>query len=366
LLVDEYQFITEALNQNKSWPEITKEFNNQYKAGLTAEAVRKRFAREVSKLEVLGDDNVEKAFRLIKANPMKPTELAKRFNLDMDGLEDLIDDLLNSRTAIKFHQSYLVFDRLAPQPDNFNHKIDLFRDEGWLKVGLYADPHICSIHEQIGLLHNFYKLCEEEKCAAMFCSGDITPGNGNVYKGQLQDLKIVGADKQIAYTCSVWPDTNLMTYAVSGNHDLDLYKTAGIDIVQQIADKLDNFTYLGKMSASVDCNGVRFLIHHGDGGLGAVRSYKPQRILDAQKVEDICDVSVLGHWHITLYMPSYRNSIVILPGCFEAQSDYLIKKSLVPDITGVILHLKIADINGIKKIVRHKVDLIDYGVLLGG
>ena len=365
MLTDQFQFIGGRLKEEMSWKDLTTDFNKEYKLGVTPEALRKRYQREIARLETLGDDSVEKAFRLIKQNPQKPTDLAKRFNLDMDGLEDLMDDLLNSRAAIKFHQGYLVFDRLAPIPDNSKYDIDIFKGDGWHKFGVYADPHFCSVHEQIDLVHSFYKVCEEEKVEAMFCAGDFTAGNGTVYKGQYQDLKIIGADKQVDYVCSIWPDTYLDTYVIGGNHDLDLYKTAGVDIVEQIASKIDNLHYLGKMSAMIMSNGISFFLKHGEGGLGAFRSYKAQKIVDAQKSDDICDITVIGHWHINLFMPKYRGTSIILPGCFEAQSDYMIRKSLVPEVGGVILELKVANIDGKNTIVRQKPEFLDFGVLKG-
>lgn len=363
MLSQEYQFVTERIN-TESWVELTKNFNKEFQLALSPGALKKRYDREIAKLEVLGNDSVEKAFKLIKQNPMKPAELAKRFNLDVDGLQDLMDDLMNSRAAIKFHQGYLVFDKNAPTPDAITHKIDLFKDEGWVKWGVISDQHICSIHEQLDLLHGFYKICEEEKVQGVISGGDFTTGNGTVYKGQTQDLKIIGEDKQINYACSVYPEAPFPTYTISGNHDLDLYKQCGSDILQKICEKREDIIYLGKMQAQLVQDGISIMLKHGEGGLGIVRSHKPQKILDSMKVEDICDITVLGHWHINLYMPSYRDSHIILPGCFEAQSDYLVRKSLVPDVGGVILHLKIADVDGVKKIVRHKVDFIDMGSIM--
>lgn len=689
MISDQFQFIDDRI-KSKSWREVTEEFNRFFGSGITAEALRKRYRREIIRLDEIEDDNVEKAFKLIKANPVKPTDLARRFNLDIDGLEELVDDIINSRAAIKYHQGYLVFDHNAPTPDYTTHSLDIIRDSGWIKFGIYSDPHFCSIHEQVPLLHNFYKICEEEKVTAMFCAGDFTAGNGTVYKGQFQDLKIIGINKQIEYVRSVWPDTNLMTYTIGGNHDClrescspltkrgwtswddireddevlgintetgksewqpilglikkpaeeiyvydskrlsvgiteghrnlhvtpdgeykytlakdiggkslrvpvtsfinneefgvsddeitlvswlltdgyakfhngsvityhicqsegplvqeidslldrlgieatkttrarrdeiksiagksiksckisyewnlkaevtkkiisrllpepkqvpswvfelsprqlevfistiikadgskykdrntdlwvlygeenildqfhpllnmcgyscnktqdnrgsyrlnisrkpiailnrssnkikkesysgyvycltvplsnflvrdngksyftgncDAYKSAGIDVVECIADKIENLTYLGKMSAVVESSGIKLLLQHGEGGLGVVRSSKPQKLLDSQRAEDICDISVMGHYHVNLYMPNYRGSIVILPGCFESQSDYLIKKSLMPDVGGVILHVKVANVEGIKRIVRHKVEFLDYGTLV--
>jgi len=363
LLITEYQFIAERV-EKASWFQIAKEFNKEFKAGLSAEAIRKRYSRELHKLEVLGNDEVEKAFKMIKTNPIKPTELAKRLNLDMDGLEDLLDDLLNSRAAIKFHQGYLVFDKTAPTPDFYSHQINLLQNGDWVKWGIISDQHICSIHEELVALNNFYRICEEEKARGVICAGDFTSGNGTVYRGQMQDLKIIGEDKQINYACSVYPQTSLTTYTISGNHDLDLYKQCGSDILQKIADKREDIVYLGKMCATLEQDGLRFMVRHGEGGLGGIRSYKPQRMLDNMKVEDICDITLVGHWHVSLHIPKYRDSVVILPACFESQSDYLIKKGLVPDVGGCILEMKVdTDAEG-KKVLRHRIDFLDMGTIM--
>lgn len=362
MLSGQYQFIVDKLDNN-SWKEVTKEFNEIFQTTLSPGALKKRYDREIVQLEVLGDDQVEKAFKLIKANPMKPTDLAKRFNLDMDGLEDLLDDLMNSRAAIKFHQGYLILDKSAPKPDFLAHQLELYRGNDWVKWGIISDTHICSIHEELDLLHHFYRICEEEKVMGMINAGDITAGNGNVYRGQIQDLKIIGEDKQIQYVTSVYPQTSLRTYMIQGNHDADLYKQCGSDIIQKIADKREDITYLGKMSATLEQDGLRFMVRHGEGGLGGIRSARPQKMLDNLKAEEICNVTIIGHWHINLHIPSYRNSVVILPACFENQSEYLIRKGLVPDVGGCILEMKIADIDG-KKVLRHRLEYLDYNAIM--
>ena len=360
MISEHFQFIEKKLKAGVSWKDVTKEFNTQYKLGLTPEALRKRYQREIVKLDTLDNDLVERAFRLVKQSPQKPTDLARRFNLDMDGLEDLLDDLLNNRVAIKFHQGYLVFDKSVPTPDNITHYIDFYTEEEWVKWGVIADPHLCSVYEQIDLLHKFYKICEEEKVRGVICAGDFTAGNGTVYKGQFQDLKIIGEDKQINYVCSVFPETSLKTYTVRGNHDNDLYKQCGSDIVQKIADKREDIVNLGNMRAILEQDGIKFHIIHGEGGLGQVRSQKPQKIIDAMKPEEICNITVIGHYHVNLHIPTYRNSTIILPGCFESQSDYLLKRGLSPDVGGCILELKVARISDKIKTVRHKIDYVDF------
>jgi len=362
LLTREYEFIVERLS-SKSWTDITKEFNKEFQMALSPNALKKRYDREIAKLEVLGDDPVEKAVKIIRSNPIKPTDLARRFNLDLDGLEDLLDDLMNSRSAIQFKAGYLVFDKAAPTPDNLIYQMELFKKDDWVKYGVIADPHICSIHERLDLLHNFYKICEEEKVEAIFCAGDLSAGNGTVYKGQMADLKIYGEDKQINYICSTYPENGIKTYTISGNHDLDLYKQCGSDLLQKVAEKRQDIVYLGKLCGTIEDNGFSIMLRHGDGGLGPFKSYKPQKIVDSLKPEEVCDITVIGHYHVNLYIPKHRNSTIILPGCFEAQSDYLVKKSLVPEVGGVIIQIKAVDTIDGKKIYRHKPDFLDMGEL---
>jgi predicted phosphodiesterase len=365
LLSSEYGFIIERLD-SKSWTDITREYNKEFTATLSPNALRKRYEREIIKLEVLGDDLLEKAVKLIKSTPVKPTDLARRFNLDIDGLEDLMDDILYHRSAIKFHQGYLVFDKTSPTPDFILHQMQLFKTNGWTKWAIISDPHLCSIYEQIELLHEFYKIAEEEKCEGVICAGDFTAGNGTVYRGQMQDLKIIGEDKQINYVCSVYPETSLKTYTISGNHDMDLYKQVGSDILEKIANKREDIVYLGKLSATMEqSDGLSIMVKHGEGGLGPFKSYKPQQMVDRLKQEEICDITILGHFHCNLYIPKYRGTTLILPGCFESQSEYLLKKSLIPEIGGCILEVQTADINGEQKIIRHKPEFFDMGTAAG-
>jgi predicted phosphodiesterase/predicted transcriptional regulator len=340
------------------WQDIAIAFNTKFNESLSPEVLRNRFRRERAARDTLVGDVVDKAFRIIKREPIKPTELARRLNLDINGLEDVLDELMSMQSAIKFQQNYLIFDS-SFFPDNFtlalpSNGAEIIKE----KWGIFADSHYCSIYENISLIHEFYKICEQEKVKGILCAGDLTAGNGQVFKGQMQELKIIGNDKQIEYVRSIWPDTNLMTYAISGNHDLSAFKSSGTDIVACIAEKVENLTYLGKIAATLNTEGVNIRLHHGDGGLGSIRSLKAQKYIDSME-EPLPDVFVLGHYHISDHIPKYRGVISIMPGCFESKSEYLEKKGLVPDIGGVILDVTLAVVKGKKKVIRHTFEFID-------
>ena len=219
---DHFVFIEKIRDsaEQLTWREVTKSFNERFNEALSPEALKKRFKRERQSRESITGDTLDKAVKIIKREPIKPTELARRLELDMDSLENLLDDIINSRTAIKYQYNYLVFDKSAGIPDNITHYLNLFEEGEWIKWGIISDSHGCSIYERPDLVGLFYKICEEEGVKGVLHAGDFTAGNGNVFKGQYQELKIIGVDKQIEYMCSTYPQTSLPTYVISGNHSI--------------------------------------------------------------------------------------------------------------------------------------------------
>lgn len=348
------------VDQKKSWREITPLYNSKFVKELNPTALQKRYERELSARDSVGGSLVDKAVRIIKSEPLKPTELARRLDLDLDGLESLLDDLLNSRAAVKYHNSCLVFDRSHTSPDNKKQKMDISLKSGeWHKIGIMADPHYCSIHEQPALVEKFYRICEEEGVIAMLDAGDIFAGNGSVYKGQIQDLKIFGVDKQLQYVASIYPYASFPTYMVSGNHDLDAFKTSGVDIVERLCEVREDLHYLGKLGGYIDLDGVNCYVLHGDAGNPVARTFKMQKIIDTMPQEALPDVLALGHFHVVSFLPNYRNVIGIMPASFESQSDYLVRKGLYSEVGGVLLSVMLADIEGKKQVVRSQMEFIN-------
>lgn len=343
-----------------SWAQITLKFNEKFKEELKPTALQKRYERELATRDSIGGTLVDKAVRIIKAEPIKPTELARRLDLDLDGLEDLLDDLLNSRAAVRYHNNCLIFDRTHASPDDRKYKMDISLEEGvWHKIGICADTHYCSIHEQPELVEKFYSICQEEGVVAMLNAGDVFAGNGTVYKGQMQDLKIFGVDKQIQYVASVYPNYPFPTYLVSGNHDLDAFKTSGIDVCERLCDIREDLHYLGKLGGYIDIDGINCYVMHGDAGNPAARTFKMQKIIDNMPQEALPDVLALGHFHVVSFLPNYRNVVSIMPASFESQSDYLVRKGLYSEVGGVILSVMLANVDGVNRIVRSQMEFIN-------
>lgn len=361
MLSKEFDFV-DALKegQKHSWTYITKRYNEVFIGNVKPTTLQKRYAREAAYRESIGGSLVDKAVATIKSEPIKPTELARRLDLDLEGLEYLLDDLLNSRSAIKFHNNVLVFDKSHAIPDNKVITVNKGLSEGtWHKIGIVSDTHNCSIHENIELQIAMTNIFEEEGVMAIFNAGDVTAGVGTVYKGQYQELKISGVDKQIQYVTSVYPYSSIPTYMISGNHDLDAFKANGVDVVEKICAGREDLNYVGKLGGFVDIDGIKIYMIHPDGGVPYARTYKMQKIIEGLSGDKKSDIVIFGHWHIMAHLPNYKNTIGIMPGTFETQSDYLIRKGLEPEIGGVILSFMVSDIDGVKHITRHTVEFID-------
>lgn len=360
MLNQEFKFVQELKEDKQNWNYICKKFNEEFLMELKPTTLQKRYEREVGAQDAVAGNDVDRAVRMIKTEPIKPVELGRRLGLDLDGLEDLMDDLQNTRSAVKIHNGCYVFDRTHASPDDKKHKMDISLETGvWHKIGIIADTHYCSVHELPHLVEKFYSICEKEGVVAMLHAGDVTAGQGNVYKGQMQDLKVIGVDKQVNYVCSVYPMYSFPTYLINGNHDMDAFKMAGVDIVEMICDRRDDMYYVGKLGGYIDIDGVNIYMLHGDAGNPTARTFKMQKLIDNMPLDALPDIYILGHYHVVSHLPNYRGVIGVQPACFESQGDFLLRKGLYAEIGGCILNVMVADTDKGKRIVRHQLEFFD-------
>lgn len=354
---EEIVFIEENRANGNSWSEVSKIYSEKY-VPISGEALRSKFRREIKKLDdTVGEGLLAKAVRIVRREPITSTDLARKLDLTYDQLDELLVEMQESRAAIKWKDNYLVWDAMAGKPEDSVTKLSFETDGGWLRFGLLSDTHSCSIYEMPEAVNELYDIFESEGVSCVLHTGDITDGIGHVFKGQLSELKIFGVDKQLDYTNYTYPSKSFKTYMLAGNHDDDAYKTCGIDVVKNLCDKREDFEYVGRYGAYIETNNVRFYLLHGDGGIPVAISYKPQKLIDTFKI--IPDVTIMGHWHTFLHLPKYRGTICILPGCTQRQTEYMRRKCLNPNIGGVILSAKIANVGGVNKIVKHYAEFID-------
>jgi len=208
------------------------------------------------------------------------------------------------------------------------------------KIGIVSDTHLGSQMQQITLLKEAYSAFKEEGIKQVFHAGDLVEGNGKLYKGQLYEMFIHGADKMLEYAEKVYPKVKgITTYVVGGSHDYCYFKDAGYDILKKLAERRNDIKYLGVSGAFINIGKIKIYVMHPGGGNTYARSYRMQKIIEQFPPKDKPNILLAGHLHITNELPSYRNVAGFQLPCFQTQTQYLREKGLNPDIGYLILEI---------------------------
>lgn len=201
------------------------------------------------------------------------------------------------------------------------------------KVGIVSDTHLCSTEERLDELHTFYAIMKKEGIKTIFHAGDLVAGWG-IYRGQENEVHTFGAQGQARFAIKNYPKVRgIVTYFITGNHDLSFWKTSGVDIGELVAEKRPDMIYLGQYIGNVELNGVRFRIMHPDGGGSYALSYRAQKISEQIPSGDKPQILLFGHWHTAHYF-FYRNMHIFNCACFEGQTSFLLRKGINPIIGG--------------------------------
>lgn len=217
------------------------------------------------------------------------------------------------------------------------------------RFGVISCTHIGSKYQQLTHLHTFYNVCKKRGVDTILHCGDLIDGE-KIYRGQEYELFLHGADAQRDYAISNYPKIKgIQTKVILGNHDESFYRTSGLNIVKAISESRDDIDYLGDYLAYIDMAGIKVAIMHSGGGVAYSRSYKPQKIVEQLAPEAKPHMLFIGHWHVACYIPHYRNCETYSIGSFQAQTPFLTRLGLFPNIGGVIVEV-VTDSTGIKSV----------------
>ena len=217
------------------------------------------------------------------------------------------------------------------------------------KIGIVSDTHIGSTCQQITLLHEAYKIMKAEGVSKVFHAGDMIEGNGKLFRGQVYEMFLHGADTMVDYTIKYYPKIDGMTtYVIGGSHDYSFYRDEGTDVLKAISEKREDIEYLGMFGAYMKFGKILIYVMHGSGGVAYARSYKMQKIIEQIPPEKKPHILLLGHYHVQCHLPTYRNVAGFQLPCFQTQTNYLMAKGLFPEIGFLILKI-IPSVKGIFK-----------------
>lgn len=288
----------------------------------------------------------ERLLSLIEKPKYKFNELCNELEIPPKKLNELLVDLAKINVDIEQDKDgkYFVF-KTDVSADNqvFDHKL---KSGTVHRIALVSDTHLCSHHQQLTHLKDFYKRCVDMGVRKVYHSGDVFAGDGKVYRGQEFEVFICGFDSALEYGAEHYPsEPGITTYFITGNHDLSWYQRGGADIGHALADARKDLVYLGQVGAYINLtDDVRLYLHHPAGGKSYALSYKIQKFIENLVPENRPEILASGHLHTQLYI-NYLGVKAFMVPCFESQSTYLKRLGLHPDIGAWILELEVVGSN---------------------
>jgi predicted phosphodiesterase len=205
-----------------------------------------------------------------------------------------------------------------------------------------------------------YDLFVKEGITDVFNSGDMTEGNGRIYRGQVYEMFNHGADGQRDYLIEKYPSRpGITTHCIAGNHDYSFVESDGHDIIKGFALQRDDINYLGIYQADIIYNGVHIRLQHG--AASGKGTDVLERYLKAYGEKDTPDILIVGHYH-TAVMTRYNNCVAVTGGGWHADSHYLKRLGIKSEAMGWIFHVTVDRTTG--KIIRCAPELIVFPEML--
>jgi DNA-binding Lrp family transcriptional regulator len=296
-------------------------------------------------------------------------EMSRRIDRSRETVLRLMQELQNDGYDVRFDD---VTHLAHVEKVAFQHKEPLALEPIYrksLKVGVVSDMHLCNRCQQLTLLHTAYEVFDVEKTAFNLNCGDIVDGN-RMHRDQEYELFLHAFDDQKDYVVEHYPESQRKkkTYMIGGSHDMSFKKSSGANIVRAICDKRDDLIYRGEESASFTVEGYRIDMIHPGKAPAYARSYHGQKLTEAvvgsamkeirghlqrREFEDVIYPLVLlcGHYHFGNYMPQYLGVESFLVPCLEAQTPFLKRKGLDPQIGFMIIEFTFDDDGNLTKVI---------------
>ena len=199
-------------------------------------------------------------------------------------LFDIIDNRIKKVKPIKENDIYEV-------KSNLDH----------LKFLMISDTHLGSKYDRVDILRYLYQEAEDKGVNYILHSGDLTEGLSGRPQQQFE-LKELSYTGQRDYVIDKYPQSNIPTYMISGNHDLWWVKQCGADIVNDICKQRDDLIYLGSDCEDLKIGKLKIRLYHGKGGQAYAKSYKLQKYLDTIPLQERPHILQTGHIHQAFYM----------------------------------------------------------------
>lgn len=364
------QLVELAQRDDITWEQIGE------KLGVNGEAARSKYRRLIAKgdIDPIDQPTPQEMFRYLRDHPRTLAEICNKYDKPPRVIRaKLIDMEQEGYVVIERRESILVPTSYRPQAKAPDISIaDMMGQK--FTIGVGGDLHGGSEWTQPTSYNKFVlDAYHNHGVRHFFDPGDKFAG---IYGYRGHDVDLIPAARPLSYKLAhhatrrqieianiYTPQLEGVTYyQLGGNHDFWHVVHTGIDAVRVLCDQRDDMIYLGYDVCGVPLTDKTHLkLWHPTGGAGYSKSYKMQRkgqeptamiaLREAIRQEESPKVSIIlmGHLHISLFLPT-APIYGIATGCFEAQSNFMKRLGLIPDVGGTILEFEIGDDGRIKSI----------------
>jgi len=274
---------------------------------------------------------------LLRKEPIDINNLARRCGMTPGQTLDAINEQRNKGVNIvQRGEVYLVGRDFEPSFTKGPVLEYVSRPDNTYLFGALGDSHLGSKYERLDVLHDLYKIYEENEVDRVFHTGNWIDG---LTSFNVNDLLVHGMEPQLKYLAENYPHKDgICTYAVTGeDHEGWFARREGIDIGKRAEQTMreherEDWVNLGFVEAHVrlvNANTGKFstmsVVHPG-GGTAYALSYTPQKIIEGLEGGEKPAVMLIGHYHKLLAM-TIRNVWVAMTGCQQDQTIFTRNKT---------------------------------------
>lgn len=203
------------------------------------------------------------------------------------------------------------------------------------RFAVISDTHFGGFQAQPAFVRAILEEAARRNCSAVLHVGDHVDGPPSMHKGFEYELGLTQADEQVDFAVSIYQQSQVPILGIGGNHDGSFFKAAGLDVCRLMAERCEQFTYIGPISGWVagpsgDENFIR-LFHPGDGCSYAL-SYKDQKtaeFLALSNDKSPTGFHFTGHYHKMNHMRGPNGARYFLTPASCATTPFMRAKRLV-------------------------------------
>lgn len=295
-------------------------------------------------------DIKETVINLVKKGYSK-YDILKRLNAKPSDLEQILKRLEQEGYVIEEEKLFLVKGIVGVG----NKKVKYDFSGKRLRIGVISDTHFGSIYDDIKATLELYKHFKSKGVEFVLHAGDIVDGD-KVFRGQEYELKVIGYERQLEYLVENYPDLNLKTKFILGNHDYSFIKNVGADIGRGIENKRSDMEYLGIFEVDMEIGKTTVRLYHPSGGTAYAVSYAIQKYIESLEGGTKPNLLLVGHYHKVEYL-FYRNVHAFQAGTTQHQTRYMRTKRSAAMRGGWVIDLYLKEDGEISRIVSEFIPL---------